>query len=152
MRYRLKILTKHKDHEYILKDIPMYEWDSILGFDVNQETLRYQLNNLSVLKRISSAMISPAFFDEFYDIINNDRRHSFLYKYTLPTILFAVQYSLVEKIEGLKEPSLVYIESHQDSSGNFIKYIKYAHIDDSWAYDRLVSLQLQYLYLRGEVK
>ncbi|WLT67918.1 DUF1473 family protein [Borrelia sp. RT1S] len=82
-------------------------------------------------------MISPVFFDEFYEIIHNNRRHSFLYKYALPTILFAVQYSLVEKIEGLKDPSLVYVESQQDSGGNFVKY---AHIDDRWNYESLVSL------------
>ncbi|AYE36829.1 hypothetical protein DB313_04845 (plasmid) [Borrelia turcica IST7] len=137
MRYKLKILDKHKTYEYVLRDIPMYEWDSILGFDVNQETLRRELNNLSVLKKISTLMISPAFFDEFYEIINANRRHSFLYKYALPTILFAVQYSLLEKVEGLREPSLVYVESHQDANGNFIKY---SHIDDKWNYESLVSL------------
>ncbi|WKC58703.1 DUF1473 family protein [Borrelia sp. P9F1] len=137
MRYRLKILSKDKIYEYTLRDIPMYEWDSILGFDVSQETLRRELNNISVLKRISSLMISPVFFDEFYEIINNNRRHSFLYKHALPTILFAVQYSLVEKIEGLKEPSLVYVESQQDSGGDFIKY---SHIDNRWNYESLVSL------------
>ncbi|WLT67917.1 DUF1473 family protein [Borrelia sp. RT1S] len=51
MRYKLKILSKDKIYEYTLRDIPMYEWDSILGFDVSQETLRRELNNLSVLKK-----------------------------------------------------------------------------------------------------
>ncbi|WNY70081.1 DUF1473 family protein [Borreliella andersonii] len=30
------------------------------------------------------------------------------YKYALPTILFSVQYSLFETIEGFKKPGLVY--------------------------------------------
>ncbi|WP_250637820.1 DUF1473 family protein [Borreliella mayonii] len=29
MRYKLKILTRSKTHTYVLKDIPMYEWDSV---------------------------------------------------------------------------------------------------------------------------
>ncbi|AHH08979.1 DUF1473 family protein (plasmid) [Borrelia anserina] len=136
MRYKLKILAKLKTYEYILRDIPMYEWDSILGFDASQETLRRELNNISVIKKISSLMISSTFFDEFYEIISTNREHSFLYKYLLPTIFFAVQYSLVEKIAGLKEPSLVYIESFQDAGGTFIKY---PHIDDRWNYNDLVS-------------
>ncbi|AHH11112.1 DUF1473 family protein (plasmid) [Borrelia coriaceae] len=136
MRYKLKILTALKTYEYMLRDIPMYDWDSILGFDSSQETLRRELNSLPVLKRISSLMISQSFFDEFYEILSANREHSFLYKYQLPTILFAVQYSLVEKLAGLKEPSLVYIESFQDSSGTFVKY---PHIDDRWNYDDLVS-------------
>ncbi|AWG43283.1 hypothetical protein CR532_04615 (plasmid) [Candidatus Borreliella tachyglossi] len=136
MRYKLKILTKYKAYEYTLRDIPMYDWDSILGFDVSQETLRRELNSLSVLKRISALMVSPNFFDEFYEILSSDRKHSFLYKYSLPTILFAVQYSLLDKIEGLREPSLVYIESFQDASGNFIKY---SHINENWNYENLIS-------------
>ncbi|WP_024655256.1 DUF1473 family protein [Borrelia hispanica] len=135
MRYKLKILTKHKTYEYVVRDIPMYDWDSILGFDSSQETLRRELNNLSTLKKVSSLMISASFFDEFYDIINDNKEHSFLYKYPLPTILFAIEYSLVEKISGLQKPSLVYIESFQDSDGTFVKY---SYIDERWNYDDLV--------------
>ncbi|AHH04013.1 Hypothetical protein BHY_1062 (plasmid) [Borrelia nietonii YOR] len=136
VRYKLKILTKFQTYGYILRDISMYDWDSILGFDASQETLRRELNSLPVLKRISSLMISQSFFDEFYEIISTNREHSFLYKYQLPTIFFAVQYSLVEKIAGFKEPSLVYVESAQDANGTFIKY---PHIDDRWNYKDLVS-------------
>ncbi|AOW96377.1 DUF1473 family protein [Borrelia miyamotoi] len=136
MRYKLKILTNSKTYEYVLRDIPMYDWDSILGFDASQETLRQQLNSILILKKITSLMISSTFFDEFYDIINMHRENSFLYKYLLPTILFAVQYSLVEKVSVLKEPGLVYIESFQDDSGTFVKYL---HIDDRWNYEALVS-------------
>ncbi|WP_346313255.1 DUF1473 family protein [Borrelia miyamotoi] len=136
MRYKLKILTNSKTYEYVLRDIPMYDWDSILGFDASQETLRQQLNSILILKKITSLMISSTFFDEFYDIINMHRKNSFLYKYLLPTILFAVQYSLVEKVSVLKEPGLVYIESFQDDSGTFVKYL---HIDDRWNYEALVS-------------
>lgn len=136
MRYKLKILTKKKTYEYVLRDIPMYDWDSILGFDASQETLREQLNSIPILKKLSSLMISPVFFDEFYDIISMHRANSFLYKYSLPTIFFAVQYSLVDKVSGLKEPSLVYIDSFQDDSGTFVKY---HHIDDRWNYDGIVS-------------
>ncbi|WP_024653716.1 DUF1473 family protein [Borrelia persica] len=135
MRYKLKILTKLKTYEYVVRDIPMYSWDSILGFDSNQETLRRELNNLHTLKKITSLMISPSFFDEFYDIINSDKEHSFLYKYSLPTILFAIEYSLVEKIAGLQKPNLVYLESFQDSCGTFVKY---SYIDERWNYDDLM--------------
>ncbi|UPA12648.1 DUF1473 family protein [Borrelia venezuelensis] len=137
MRYKLKILTNYKIYEYVLRDIPMYDWDSILGFDASQETLRRELNSLPILKRISTLMISQSFFDEFYEIISTNREHAFLYKYQLPTIFFAVQYALVEKIEGFKEPSLVYVESFQDSGGTFVKY---PHIDDRWNYNDLVSV------------
>ncbi|WP_434757079.1 DUF1473 family protein (plasmid) [Borrelia puertoricensis] len=136
MRYKLKILTNLKTYEYVLRDIPMYDWDSILGFDASQETLRRELNSLPILKRIGTLMISQSFFDEFYEIISINREHSFLYKYQLPTIFFAVQYSLVEKIEGFRDPSLVYVESFQDLGGTFVKY---PHIDDRWNYNDLVS-------------
>nr|WP_234930278.1 DUF1473 family protein [Borreliella garinii] len=47
MRYKLKILTRAKTHEYVLKDIPMYEWDNVLGFDVERDEL---LISLMILK------------------------------------------------------------------------------------------------------
>ncbi|WP_250637822.1 DUF1473 family protein [Borreliella mayonii] len=54
----------------------------------------------------------------------------------LPTILFSVQYSLFETIEGFKKPGLVYIESFQDKNGD---YIKYHYIDERWSYDFLIT-------------
>ncbi|WP_210379952.1 DUF1473 family protein, partial [Borreliella garinii] len=77
--------------------------------------------------------------DEFYEILNKERRYSELYKYALPTILFSVQYSLFETIEGFKQPGLVYIESFQDRNGD---YIKYDYIDERWSYDFLITSKL----------
>ncbi|WNY69156.1 DUF1473 family protein [Borreliella lusitaniae] len=136
MRYKLKILTRAKTHTYVLKDIPMYEWDNLLGFDVERDELIGKLNNLQTLKEITSLMISRNFLDEFYEILNKERRYSELYKYALPTILFSVQYSLFETIEGFKKPGLVYIESFQDRNGD---YIKYDYIDNRWSYDFLIT-------------
>ncbi|WKC77570.1 DUF1473 family protein (plasmid) [Borreliella turdi] len=136
MRYKLKILTKVKTHTYILKDIPMYEWDNVLGFDVERDELISKLNNLQILKEITKLMISRGFLDEFYEILNKERRYSELYKYALPTILFSVQYSLFQTIEGFKQPSLVYIESFQDRNGD---YIKYDYIDQRWSYDFIIT-------------
>ncbi len=98
MRYKLKILTRAKTHEYVLKDIPMYEWDNVLGFDVERDELINKLNDLKTLKEITKLMISRGFLDEFYEILNKERRYSELYKYALPTILFSVQYSLFQTI------------------------------------------------------
>ncbi len=81
-------------------------------------------------------MISRGFLDEFYEILNKKRRYSELYKYALPTILFSVQYSLFQTIEGFKKPGLVYIESFQDRNGD---YIKYDYIDERWSYDFLIT-------------
>ncbi|WP_151060722.1 DUF1473 family protein [Borreliella turdi] len=136
MRYKLKILTKVKTHTYILKDIPMYEWDNVLGFDVERDELISKLNNLQTLKEITKLMISRGFLDEFYEILNKERRYSELYKYALPTILFSVQYSLFQTIEGFKQPGLVYIESFQDRNGD---YIKYDYIDQRWSYDFIIT-------------
>ncbi|SCW38762.1 DUF1473 family protein [Borreliella japonica] len=136
MRYKLKILTRAKTHTYVLKDIPMYEWDSVLGFDVERDELISKLNDLQTLKEITKLMISRGFLDEFYEILNKERRYSELYKYALPTILFSIQYSLFETIEGFKQPGLVYIESFQDKNGD---YVKYDYIDQRWSYDFLIS-------------
>ncbi|WKD01252.1 DUF1473 family protein (plasmid) [Borreliella americana] len=136
MRYKLKILTRTKTHTYVLKDIPMYEWDSVLGFDVDRDELIGKLNDLRTLKEITKLMISRGFLDEFYEILNKERKYSELYKYALPTILFSVQYSLFETIEGFKKPGLVYIESFQDKNGD---YIKYDYIDERWSYDFLIT-------------
>ncbi|AJA90732.1 hypothetical protein OY14_04595 (plasmid) [Borreliella chilensis] len=136
MRYKLKILTRDKTHTYILKDIPMYEWDNVLGFDVERDELISKLNDLQTLKEITKLMISRGFLDEFYEILNKERRYSELYKYAFPTILFSVQYSLFETVEGFKQPGLVYIESFQDQNGD---YIKYDYIDGRWRYDFLIS-------------
>lgn len=136
MRYKLKILTRAKTHTYVLKDIPMYEWDSVLGFDVERDELISKLNDLRTLKEITKLMISRGFLDEFYEILNKERRYSELYKYALPTILFSVQYSLFETIEGFKKPGLVYVESFQDRNGD---YIKYDYIDERWSYDFLIT-------------
>lgn len=62
MRYKLKILTRAKTHTYILKDIPMYEWDNVLGFDVERDELISKLNDLQTLKEITKLMISRGFF------------------------------------------------------------------------------------------
>ncbi|WP_419260009.1 DUF1473 family protein [Borreliella afzelii] len=136
MRYKLKILTRAKTHTYILKDIPMYEWDNVLGFDVGRDELISKLNDLQTLKEITKLMISRGFLDEFYEILNKERRYSELYKYALPTILFSVQYSLFQTIAGFKQPGLVYIESYQDKNGD---YIKYDYIDKRWSYDFLIT-------------
>ncbi|WP_424632636.1 DUF1473 family protein [Borreliella lusitaniae] len=136
MRYKLKILTRAKTHTYVLKDIPMYEWDNLLGFDVERDELIGKLNNLQTLKEITSLMISRNFLDEFYEILNKERKYAELYKYALPTILFSVQYSLFETVEGFKKPGLVYIESFQDRNGD---YIKYDYIDNRWSYDFLIT-------------
>ncbi|WP_373588921.1 DUF1473 family protein [Borreliella afzelii] len=136
MRYKLKILTRAKTHTYILKDIPMYEWDNVLGFDVERDELISKLNDLQTLKEITKLMISRGFLDEFYEILNKERRYSELYKYALPTILFSVQYSLFQTISGFKQPGLVYIESYQDKNGD---YIKYDYIDKRWSYDFLIT-------------
>lgn len=136
MRYKLKILTRAKTHTYILKDIPMYEWDNVLGFDVERDELISKLNDLQTLKEITKLMISRGFLDEFYEILNKERRYSELYKYALPTILFSVQYSLFQTIAGFKQPGLVYIESYQDKNGD---YIKYDYIDKRWSYDFLIT-------------
>ncbi len=136
MRYKLKILTRAKTHEYVLKYIPMYEWDNVLGFDVEWDELINKLNDLKTLKEITKLMISRGFLDEFYEILNKKRRYSELYKYALPTILFSVQYSLFQTIEGFKKPGLVYIESFQDRNGD---YIKYDYIDERWSYDFLIT-------------
>nr|WP_301409538.1 DUF1473 family protein [Borreliella tanukii]WKC82157.1 DUF1473 family protein [Borreliella tanukii] len=136
MRYKLKILTRAKTHTYVLKDIPMYEWDNVLGFDIERDELISKLNSLQTLKEITKLMISRGFLDEFYEILNKERRYSELYKYALPTILFSVQYSLFETIEGFKQPGLVYIESFQDRNGD---YIKYDYIDKRWSYDFLIA-------------
>ncbi|MCD2332412.1 DUF1473 family protein [Borreliella americana] len=136
MRYKLKVLTRTKTYTYVLKDIPMYEWDSVLGFDVDRDELISKLNDLRTLKEITKLMISRSFLDEFYEILNKERKYSELYKYALPTILFSVQYSLFETIEGFKKPGLVYIESFQDKNGD---YIKYDYIDERWSYDFLIT-------------
>ncbi|WP_267903582.1 DUF1473 family protein [Borreliella bavariensis] len=106
MRYKLKILTRAKTHEYVLKDIPMYEWDNVLGFDVERDELINKLNDLKTLKEITKLMISRGFLDGFYEILNKERRYSELYKYALPIILFSVQYSLFQTTEGFKKPGL----------------------------------------------
>ncbi len=136
MRYKLKILARAKTHTYVLKDIPMYDWDSVLGFDVERDELISKLNDLRTLKEITKLMISRGFLDEFYEILNKERRYSELYKYALPTILFSVQYSLFETIEGFKKPGLVYIESFQDKNGD---YIKYDYINERWSYDLITN-------------
>ncbi|ACN53357.1 DUF1473 family protein [Borreliella spielmanii] len=136
MRYKLKILTRAKTYTYILKDIPMYDWDNVLGFDVERDELISKLNDLQTLKEITKLMISRGFLDEFYEILNKERRYSELYKYALPTILFSVQYSLFQTIAGFKQPGLVYIESFQDKNGD---YIKYDYIDQRWSYDFLIT-------------
>ncbi|WP_215535666.1 DUF1473 family protein [Borreliella bavariensis] len=136
MRYKLKILIRAKTHEYVLKDIPMYEWDNVLGFDVERYERINKLNDLKILKEITKLMISRGFLDEFYEILNKERRYSELYKYALPTILFSVQYSLFQTIEGFKKLGLVYIESFQDRNGD---YIKYAYLDERWSYDFLIT-------------
>lgn len=114
----------------------MYDWDSVLGFDVERDELISKLNDLRTLKEITKLMISRGFLDEFYEILNKERRYSELYKYALPTILFSVQYSLFETIEGFKKPGLVYIESFQDKNGD---YIKYDYINERWSYDLITN-------------
>ncbi len=90
MRYKLKILIRAKTHEYVLKDIPMYEWDNVLGFDVERYERINKLNDLKTLKEITKLMISRGFLDEFYEILNKERRYSELYKYTYNSFFSSV--------------------------------------------------------------
>ncbi|WP_250637821.1 DUF1473 family protein [Borreliella mayonii] len=53
----------------------------VLGFDVERDELIGKLNDLRTLKEITKLMISRGLLDEFYEIINKERRYSELYKY-----------------------------------------------------------------------
>ncbi len=104
MRYKLKILTRAKTHTYVLKDIPMYDWDSVLGFDVERDELISKLNDLRTLKEITKLMISRGFLDEFYEILNKERRYSELYKYALPQFFFQFSIHFLKQLKVLKSP------------------------------------------------
>ncbi|AFI31865.1 DUF1473 family protein [Borrelia crocidurae] len=135
MKYKLKILTNNKTYEYKLETMSVYNWDSIVGF--NQYDVNDKLNNVEILRNITTQMISKNFIDEFYMILNQNRRYSSEYKEYLGPILYALQFDFFELDPDFKKPNLIYIEGFIDNQGD---YIKYPYIDDDkWNFESITA-------------
>ncbi|WP_028328258.1 DUF1473 family protein [Borrelia coriaceae] len=133
-RYKMQILSKDKTYEYQLKVLPMYEWDSILGFSQNYGLEK--LNELEYLKAITDLMIKPNFLDEFYFILNENRKYIAYYKDYLTAILYSIQFDTFKLDPDFKKPSFVYLSHYLNNADGFVQF---DYIDDSWNYEQIIQ-------------
>ncbi|WP_445436355.1 DUF1473 family protein [Candidatus Borreliella tachyglossi] len=134
MRYKMKILTEIYTYEYIVKVIPLYEWDKILT--ANQIDGNNRLYDLDYLKKITNLMINPRFIDDFCSILNNNRRYTREYKRYLIAILYSIQFDRFDKDSDFKKPHLVYLEEFENNVGDFEKF---DYITEDWNYDTITA-------------
>lgn len=119
-RYKMQILSKDKTYEYQLKVLPMYEWDSILGFSQNEGTQK--LNEIKYLKEITNLMIKPGFLDEFYLILDNNREFATYYKDYLVAIIYCVEFNIFHLNPEFKKPSFIFLKEYENNVGDFVKF------------------------------
>ncbi|ACN52975.1 DUF1473 family protein [Borreliella valaisiana] len=134
MRYKMKILTKNKTYEYPLRVLPVYEWDRVLGF--NQSDAIYKLNEVKYLREITSLMISPKFLDEFYVILDANRKFISYYKDYLIAIIYTAQFNTFHADNDLKNPALVYLSEYENNIGDFVTF---DYINDNFDYAKATS-------------
>ncbi|AHH11522.1 DUF1473 family protein (plasmid) [Borrelia coriaceae] len=133
-RYKMNILTKDQTHTFEVKVLPVYKWDSILGFSQNYGLEK--LNELEYLKAITDLMIKPNFLDEFYFILNENRKYIAYYKDYLTAILYSIQFDTFKLDPDFKKPSFVYLSHYLNNADGFVQF---DYIDDSWNYEQIIQ-------------
>ncbi|WP_024654666.1 DUF1473 family protein [Borrelia hispanica] len=134
MRYKMNILSKSKTYTYDVKVLPMYQWDSILGF--SQDHGINKLDNIDYLKKITDLMIKPDFLTEFYKILDQNREYVGIYKEYLVGIIYSIQFNIFHRDSDFKKPSLIYLSEYEDTSGDFVKF---NYINELWNYEYLTK-------------
>ncbi|ACH94022.1 DUF1473 family protein [Borrelia duttonii] len=132
--YKMNILTKKETHTFDVKVLPVYQWDSILGFSQNYGIDK--LNNIDYLRTITNIMIKPDFLDKFYFILDDNRKYISYYKDYLVAILYSIQFDTFTLEEDFKKPSLVYLSHYLNTDGGFVKF---DYINDSWNYEQVIQ-------------
>ncbi|WP_024653625.1 DUF1473 family protein, partial [Borrelia persica] len=97
-------------HTFNVKVLPMYQWDSILGFSQNYGIDK--LHELEYLRKITDLMIEVNFLDNFYSILNENRNYIVYYKDYLIGILYTIQFDKFEADPDFKKPSFVYLSHY----------------------------------------
>ncbi|AHH03894.1 MULTISPECIES: DUF1473 family protein [Borrelia] len=133
-RYKMNILTKDKTFTFEVRVLPVYEWDSILGFSQNEGIKK--LNNLEYLRAITDLMIKPGFLDEFYFILNENREYITYYKDYLKYILYSIQFDVFKSDPDFKKPTLVYLSHYLNNADGFVQF---DYINDSWNYEQIIQ-------------
>ncbi|UPA18614.1 DUF1473 family protein [Borrelia puertoricensis] len=133
-RYKMNILTKSKTHTFEVRVLPVYKWDSILGFSQSEGI--HKLNEIKYLNEITNLMIKPGFLDEFYLILNENREYITYYKEYLQAILYSIQFDTFKSDPDFKRPNLVYLSHYLNNTSGFIQF---DYIDDSWNYEEIIQ-------------
>ncbi|WP_024654596.1 DUF1473 family protein [Borrelia hispanica] len=136
MRYKMNILSKNKTYTFDLKVLPVYQWDSILGFSQNYGIDK--LNDINYLKKITDLMIKPDFLTEFYKILDDNREYVSIYKEYLVGIIYSIQFNIFHRDSDFQKPSLIYLSEYEDTSGDFTKF---NYINELWNYEYLTKQQ-----------
>ncbi|AFI31671.1 DUF1473 family protein [Borrelia crocidurae] len=134
MRYKMNILSKNKTYTFDLKVLPVYQWDSILGFSQNHGIDK--LNDINYLKKITDLMIKPDFLTEFYKILDKNREYVSIYKEYLVGIIYSIQFNIFHRDSDFQKPSLIYLSEYEDTSGDFTKF---TYINELWNYEYLTK-------------
>ncbi|AHH04241.1 Hypothetical protein BHY_1290 (plasmid) [Borrelia nietonii YOR] len=119
-RYKMQILSKDKTYEYQLKVLPVYEWDSILGFSQNEGICK--LNEIKYLREITNLMIKPGFLDEFYLILDINREFATYYKDYLIGIIYSVEFNTFHIDMEFKKPSFIFLKEYENNVGDFVVF------------------------------
>ncbi|UPA18390.1 DUF1473 family protein [Borrelia puertoricensis] len=133
-RYKMNILSKDKTYEYQIKVLPVYTWDSILGF--NQEEAINKLNDVKYLKEITNLMIKPGFLDEFYVILDYNREFISYYKDYLIAILYSIEFNTFHLDSEFKKPALLFLKEYENNVGDFVTF---DYITDEFNYECVIS-------------
>ncbi|AHH05959.1 Hypothetical protein BOM_1416 (plasmid) [Borrelia miyamotoi FR64b] len=119
-KYKMHILGKEKTHQYPLRVLPMYEWDTVLGFMQNESVQK--LSEVKYLREITNLMIKPGFLDEFYLILDDNREFSTYYKDYLIAIIYSVQFNTFHLDTDFKKPSFIFLKEYQNNVGDFVVF------------------------------